>query len=221
VSQKSEDGNVGPVRIESSGSRAVTDRGEYDAQRAQPVVAYRGLDVPATLAGMLAALGCLILLAGLLGAALGAIGYQVGLKGNQDELSIGALVAGMVVLFLAFLIGGWTAARIARHHGPRHGLVTVLWFVLLAALFAVLGALFGSAYNVFESLDLPQWFSSTTLTVGAIISGIVALVAMLLAGWLGGKVGDREEPDAVIVRKGERVTVRDGGVLQERGTEAR
>jgi uncharacterized membrane protein len=156
------------------------------------------------------------LLAGLLGAALGAIGYQAGLEGNRGELSIGALIAGMLALFLAFLIGGWTAARIARHDGPRHGLLTVLWFVLLAAILAGLGALLGSEYNVFQNLSLPQWFSSSALTIGAIVSGLVALVAMLLGGWLGGKLGDRHASDSVVIRRGERVTVRDGGVLRGR-----
>ncbi len=222
MSQTSGDG--GRVRTESSGAGSgatgASRHGEYDAQRAEPA-RRRGLDIPATLAGMLAALGSLILLAGLLGAALGAIGYQAGLGGNREELSIGALVAGIVALFLAFLVGGWTAARIAGHDGPRHGLLTVLWFVLLAAILAGLGALLGSEYNLFQSLSLPQWFSSDALTIGAIVSGIVALAAMLLGGWLGGKLGDRDAADAVLIRKGERVTVREGGVLRGRRTDAR
>lgn len=221
MSQSSRDRDGGGTPVTSSGSRRVTSEGEYDARRAEPTGRHRGIDIPATLAGMLAALGSLILLAGLLGAALGAIGYQTGLEGNRDELSIGGLIAGMLALFLAFLIGGWTAARIAQHDGPKHGLLTVLWFVILAAILAGLGALLGSEYNVFESLSLPQWFSSSALTIGAIISGIVALAAMLLGGWLGGKLGDRHASDSVVIRKGERVSVRDGGVLRDRGTDAR
>lgn len=90
MSQTSGDREGDRVRIDSSGShRATTDR-ECDVQRAEPTTR-RGFDIPATLAGTLAALGSLILLAGLLGAALGAIGYQTGLQGNQEELSIGGL----------------------------------------------------------------------------------------------------------------------------------
>ena len=189
---------------------------EYGARRAEPVGERRGFDIPATLAGMLAALGSLILLAGLIGAILGAIGYQTGIAGNEEELSIGGLIAGMVALFLAFLIGGWTAARIARHSGIGHGLMTVLWFVLLAGLLAALGALVGSEYNLFAGLDVPQWFSSDALTAGAIISGVVALAVMLLGAWLGGRLGDLHASDAVVVGTGERVAVREGGLFGHR-----
>src|SRR5436190_2220937 len=41
---------------------------------------FGGLDVPGTLVGMLAALALLVLLAGLIGAAIGTIGYQTGLR---------------------------------------------------------------------------------------------------------------------------------------------
>ena len=219
MSRTSGDRDSQPVKIESSGAAGVSRRSGYGVARAEPT-GRRGLDIPATLVGMLTALGSLILLGGLLGAALGAIGYQSGLEGNRDELSIGAVIAGMLALFLAFLIGGWTAARVARHDGPKHGLLTVVWFVLLAALLAALGALLGSEYNIFETLSLPQWFSSDAFTIGAIISGIVAIAVMLLGGWLGGKLGDRSAEDAVVIRKGEQVTVREGGVLRG-GSDAR
>jgi MFS family permease len=142
-----------------------------------------------------AALGTLVLLGGIVGAAVGTIGYQTGLKGNQKELSLGGLVAGLIVLFVSFLIGGWVAARIARYAGSRHGLVAVLWMIVLAVLLALLGAWLGTQHNVFRSLGLPQWFSSNALATGAIIGGIVSIAATLLGGWLGGRLGDRDGCD--------------------------
>jgi MFS family permease len=176
----------------------------------------RGLNIPATLAGMLTALGSLVLLAGILSAILGAIGYQVGLKGNAQELSVGSAIAGAVALFIAFLIGGWAAARIARYRGPLHGVLTAVWFIVLAAVLAALGAWFGAEYNVFKNLALPQWFSADALTIGAIISGLVAIAIMLLGGWLGGRLGDRHDSDAVTISRGENVRVREGGLATER-----
>ena len=178
----------------------------------------RGLNIPATLAGTLAAIGTLVLLAGIIGAALGAIGYQTGLQGNREELSLGGLVAGLIALFLAFLVGGWVAARIARHHGGRHGLMTAVWMIVLAAILAVLGAWLGSEFDVFANLGLPQWFSEDALTAGAIISGLVALAAMLLGGWLGGRLGDSsgEHADVELVESRRGVATRSGGIAATR-----
>ena len=178
----------------------------------------RGLNIPATLAGTLAAIGTLVVLAGLIGAALGAIGYQTGLQGNAEELTLGGLVAGLIALFLAFLLGGWVAARIARHHGARHGLMTAVWMILLAAILAALGAWLGSEFDVFGELGLPQWFSEDAFTTGAIISGLVALAAMLLGGWLGGKLGDSsaQRSDVELVESRRGVATTPGGISATR-----
>ena len=178
----------------------------------------RGFDIPATLAGFLAALGTLLLLGGLLGAILGGVGYQMGLGGNREELSVAGLIAGLITLFVAFFIGGWVAARIARHHGVPHALMTVVWMVVVAALLAALGAWLGSEYDVFSRLNAPQFFSSDALTTGAIVSALAALAAMLLGAFLGGRVGERsgriEEAELVETRRG--VATRGGGILQRR-----
>lgn len=210
------------VRTESARTVSVAD--EVDVYKARPEVVIDGraqtkaLDVPATLAGFLAALGSLLLLGALISSIIGAIGYQTGLGGNRDELSVAGLIGGLVALLIAFFIGGWVAARIARHHGIRHGLMTVVWMVVLAALFAALGAWFGAEYDVFSKVNAPQFFSSDALTVGAIISGLVALAAMLLGAYLGGRLGEgssrRAEAELVETRKG--VAAHEGGILQRR-----
>jgi hypothetical protein len=178
----------------------------------------RGLNIPATLAGTLAAIGTLVLLAGLIGAALGAIGYQVGLKGTKDELSLGGLIAGLIALFVAFLVGGWVAARIARHNGALHGVMTAVWMLVLAAILAVLGVLAGTEFDVFSNLGLPQWFSGDAFTAGAIVSGLAAIAAMLLGGWLGGRWGDRSRTtgDVELVETRENVATREGGIVGQR-----
>ncbi len=175
---------------------------------------FGGLDVPATLVGMLAALALLTLLAGLVSAAVGAIGYQTGLDGNETELSIGGLVGGVVALFVAYFVGGWAAGRIARYDGVKNGLMTGIWTLVLAAILAALGAWLGTEYNVFANVDLPNWFSRDALTIGAIVSGVVAVVAMLLGGALGGSVGARYHriADATILG------TRPGGVRRSTAT---
>lgn len=184
--------------------RARRDVGVVEARRR-----FGGLDGPATLAGLLAAVGALVLLSGLVGAA-GSIGYRYGADGG--DLSIGGFVAGIVVLLLAFFTGGWVAGRVARYDGGRNGVVTVLWFLLLGAGLAALGAWAGDEYNLFDRPDLPNWFSGDDLGTAAMVSAVVGAVLALLAGWLGGIVGARyhRRADAVVS------ATRDGGLAHPR-----
>jgi hypothetical protein len=188
--------------------RVVSDVGLREARDR-----FGGLDIPGTLAGMLTALALLVLLAGLIGAAIGAIGYQTGLRDNVDDLSIGALAGGIAAVFVAFLIGGWAAGRIARYDGLRNGIMTAVWAIVLAAILAGLGTWLGSEYNVFEQVDLPNWFSRDALTAGAIASGVLSIVAMFAGGALGGLWGERfhRHADATIA------ATRPGGILDDRG----
>jgi MFS family permease len=170
---------------------------------------FGGLDLPASLVGMLTALALTILLAGLIGAALGAIGYQTGLKHNADKLSAAGLAGGIIVLFLSFVLGGWAAARIARYDGPLNGIATAVWAIVLAAILAGLAAWLGSAYNVFSHVGLPHFFSRNALTTAAILSSIGAALAMLIGGLLGGLWGERfhRRADAAIA------STRPGGIF--------
>lgn len=185
---------------------------EWDVGVGEARRRFGGLDIPATLVGTLVALALAVLLGGLVAAAVGAIGYQTGLEDNQTELSIGALAGGFLTLFLSFLLGGWAAGRMARYDGGKNGLMTGVWAILLAAVLAGLGAWLGAEYNVFRNVGLPRWFSRDALTVSAIVTGIGSIAVMLLAGFLGGKWGERyhRRADATIV------ATREGGLSSGR-----
>jgi hypothetical protein len=188
------------------------DQAAYEAERADtaerrdvavaegpamhPIAAARerfgGIDLPASLVGMLTALAMVVLLGGLVGAAFGAIGYQTGLNGNDvNDISVGSLIGGLAVLFVSYLIGGWTAGRIARYDGARNGLMTGVWTIVLAAVLSGLAATLGNEYDVLSNVDLPQWFNRDAVTTTAIVSGAIAIAAMLLGGLLGGLWGTR------------------------------
>jgi VIT1/CCC1 family predicted Fe2+/Mn2+ transporter len=193
----------------------VRDVSTGEARRDPAVRAARerfgGLDWPATLVGTLTALAVLVLLGGLIGAAVGLIGYQTGLENAVEEISVASLVGGLVTLFIAFAIGGWAAGRMARYDGARNGLMTAVWAVVLAAILSALGAIFGGEYDVFRNVQLPQFFSRDALTLGAIVSALVAIAVMLVAGLLGGKWGERyhRRADATIIG------TREGGVAAD------
>ena len=169
--------------------RVVEERPDVGVRAARE--RFGGLDIPATLVGMLTALALLVLLGGLIGAAIGAIGYQRGLENAVEELSIASLVGGIVTLFVSFVIGGWAAARIARYDGARNGLMTGIWTILLAAALSALAAWLGAEYDVLRNVELPQWFSTEALTTAGIVSAVVAIAAMLLGGLVGGLWGER------------------------------
>ena len=187
----------------------------YRADPGEDVVGARRprFDLPATLAGALAALGTLLLLSSLLGALAGTIGYQTGVSGK--DLSVGGLIGGLVVLLLACLVGGWVAGRMARRKGGLHGLVAVLWLVLLAAVLAALAAVAGDKYDVTQKVGLPGWFDRDALGGAAIVTGLIALALMLLGGWLGGPLGERHDATSgvEVVSRRRNVRQRPGGIV--------
>jgi MFS family permease len=163
-----------------------------------PIAAARerfgGIDLPASLVGMLTALAMVVLLGGLAAAAIGEIGYQTGLSrhsNNVNDISTASLVGGIAVLFASYLIGGWSAGRIARYDGARNGLMTGVWTLVLAAVLSGLAAAFGGEYDVLSNVHLPQWFNRDAITTTAIVTGALAVGAMLLGGLLGGLWGTR------------------------------
>jgi hypothetical protein len=178
-------------RVEEGERKAVADRPVV-----HPIAAakdrFGGVDFPASLVGMLTALATVVLLGGLVGAAVGAIGYQTGLSGDDvEDISTASLIGGLVVLFVSYLVGGWAAGRIARYDGARNGLMAGVWTLILAAILAGLGVWLGDEYDVLANVDLPQWFNEDAVTTAAIVSGVIGAVTMLVGGLLGGLWGTR------------------------------
>ena len=185
-------------RIEARERDVVVDDrpAAYATPAAHPIEATRdrfgGIDIPASLVGMLTALSMVVLLGGLVGAAIGAVGYQTGIDSTTvDDISIASWIGGVAVLFVSYLVGGWAAGRIARYDGARNGLMAGIWTLILGAALAALAAWAGDEYDVFSNVELPQWFDSDAFTTTAIISGAAAIVAMLVGGLLGGLWGTR------------------------------
>src|SRR4051812_30722294 len=196
-------GDDGAVRVETTGVRhdeRTADVGIDEAHRR-----FGGIDIPATLAAMLAALGLTVLLGGIAGA-IGSYGYQRG--ADNGDLSIGGLVAGLVVLAVAFLVGGWVAGRMARYDGLRNGIVAALWFLAVVAGLSALGAWAGDRYDFLDEIGLPT--GSPSSTARPIAPAVLGVVVMLAAAAIGGKAGPRyhRRADALIAR------TREGGIVR-------
>lgn len=160
---------------------------------------FGGIKWGAAFFGWLSATGLAVLLLALLSAAGVAFGLtQVsGVDQAADQATAQAdtigLVGGialLVVLFLAYLAGGYVAGRMARFDGIRQGVAVWVIGLLVVAALAVLGAVLGSEYDVLSQLNLPSIpISGDTLTTAGIVAGVAALVVTLLGAVLGGKLG--------------------------------
>jgi len=101
----------------------------------------------AVLAGLVTALSTLVLLS-VLGLAIGLTTFETG-----DELSnfgIGAGVWGAISTIIAFLLGGWVAARSAAVRGRGNALLNgaLVWAVAIPLILYLLGSGVGSMLNM-------------------------------------------------------------------------
>jgi MFS family permease len=184
--------------------RALGDDGHRTRHEGRGVVVDRerqhdefgGFNIGAAFFGWLVAIGIAVLLTGLLSAAGAAIGLtelsDSEADANADTISIvgGALL--LLVLGVAYFAGGYVAGRMSRFDGGRQGLGVWLIALIVTVVLAVLGAIAGSEYNVFNQFDLPRIpIDEGDLATGAVIALIAALALSLLAAIAGGKAGER------------------------------
>ena len=164
------------------------------AQRAR----FGGIKWGAAFFGWLSANGLAVILVALLSAGGVALGLAQGVDtadeaANQVEtLGIGGGIAVLVVLFLAYLAGGYVAGRMARFDGARQGLAVWLVGLIVVLLLAAAGGILGSQYNVLQQLNLPRIpIDEGTATTAGIITLAAILLVTLLGAVLGGKLGER------------------------------
>jgi hypothetical protein len=139
-----------------------------------------------------------VLFLGIVGAVVGAVGYQLNspvpkighaVSQTTQNLGIGALIGSLVALAIAYFIGGYTAGRMARYDGAKNGLGVVIWTVVVAIVLGIAGAALGNRFNVASQLHLK--IDTGTLTTAGLVSLAVTLLVMLAAALLGGVTGER------------------------------
>ena len=181
-----------PVRNEVNADAGWLGNGQRDRVRWGPIWA-----------GLIAALGVFLLLT----TAAIAIGAQAVDSGaSADESGAASGIASAIIALLAFLVGGYIAARTAgvvgRGYGALNGfLVWALGVVLILALAAFgLGSLFGASGDLFaqyQQMGQPQADVDPESVVEGIRNGSIgAFLGMLLpaiAATLGGLFGSREQ----------------------------
>jgi cation transport ATPase len=167
------------------------------AARARQRDEFGGINWGSAFFGWIVAVGIAVLLTALLSAAGTAIAIS-NLNGvgdasdSADTIGIVGGIALFVIALLAYYAGGYVAGRMSRFDGARQGFAVWMWAIIAAIVLAVLGAIAGSEYNVFGSLNLPRIpIDEGTVTTGGVIVLVLVLVGTLLAAIAGGKTGER------------------------------
>ena len=158
---------------------------------------FGGINWGAGFFGWLVAIGMTIILSGIVGAVLSAIGSNMDItlrdaRTSAGSIGIGAGITLLVVLMLAYFTGGYVAGRMSRFDGARQGVATWLIGLLVTILVGIVGAVAGAQYDIFDRISLPRLpLNLTELGTGGAITAVAVLLGTLLAAVIGGKVGHR------------------------------
>lgn len=105
---------------------------------------------------------------------------------RREEFSLAMVIVSLLAGFLAYLIGGYVAARKARASGGVHGAMTAVFGLLAGAALAVVLALFGTVFP--EVVALPP--AAFGLSGAALPAGALLFFVNLFGGFVGGKLGE-------------------------------
>jgi hypothetical protein len=176
--------------------RVVDGVSDDDAREvhAREKAAFGGMKFGSAFFGWLTALGVGVLLT----STVAAIGTAMGMSTDDAVVSARALgifglVAVAVIMFVAYLAGGYVAGRMARFSGARQGLAVWLWAVIAAIVLGVLGVVLGARFDVLANLDafprLP--LTGDDLNLAGVITALVFAAISLVGAILGGLAGMR------------------------------
>ncbi len=183
---------VAPVRTEDR--KTVVAR-EKDA--------FGGVKIGSAFFGWLVATGMTVVLTALLAAVAGGLNLvsspevlsdaAQATSVSTDEIGWVAAVVVLVVVFLAYLAGGYVAGRMARFNGLTQGAAVFGWSVLIAVVVAILGAVAGAQFNVLSEINtfpnIPSSLEGLSPQGTVVLVGVV--VAALVGAMLGGLTGMR------------------------------
>jgi hypothetical protein len=195
VAQRAEPGGPAPAPPAVDDRRTVVDR-----EREQ----FGGMKFGAAFFGWLTATGLAVLMLSILAAAGVAFGLastanvDQAVQQSQNQTGtartvglVGAIVL-LVILFVAYLSGGYVAGRMARFNGIKQGLAVWLWALITSAIIAGIAAIAGSKYNILAQLNLPRIpVDEGSVTTVGLIATAAAVLAALFGALLGGKLGTR------------------------------
>lgn len=154
---------------------------------------FGSVSIPSVLAGVVCAYGTFAVVAAVAGAVTDALGITTDFRTDDwTSNAAGAAVLTAVVLFVAYLFGGYVAGRMARRSALLHGLAVFVTSLVLGALAG--GLVTGLADNAdveqnLRSIGIPT--TTDQVTEVAVAGAIVSLAAILLGSLAGSWLGER------------------------------
>lgn len=174
----------------------------HDAGRDPAREKFGGVNLGAAVFGWLVAVAVGIILTSVIGAVVTAIGSEAQISQSDAEreagtLGLAAAAVLVLVLLVAYYSGGYVAGRMSRFDGAKQGLAVWGIGLLVTLAAAVLGAVFGTQYNILDQVSLPrisvptESLTTESLTTAGLVTAGVLVLGTLLAAMLGAKVGNR------------------------------
>ena len=117
----------------------------------------------------------------------------------EPPVVAGELTATVVVIsgtsgFLSYLVGGYAAAKRARHSGGGHGALTAVFGLIVGVVLGIVLVLFAAVLGegVVEVVVPP----ASVGPIGAVWAfGAILFLINLFGGLVGGKLGEPSRPD--------------------------
>lgn len=160
---------------------------------------FGGMKFGSAFFGWLAATGMAVLLTALVagaGTALG-LGRNVNTTaptaGDVQTVGVVGGIVLLVIVFVAYLCGGYVAGRMSRFSGVKQGIAVWLWAVIIAIIVAVIGAVAGARFDVLANLNgFPRIpVNEGTLTIAGVVTAVGLALVSLIGAILGGVLGMR------------------------------
>lgn len=114
---------------------------------------------------------------------------------GRGDFTAGLVIVSLVSGFIAYLVGGYAAARIARRFGGLHGAMTAVFGLVVGLALTLILAASGIVFA--EGVAAPPvGFGLAGRAV--VIGGLLLFLTNLFGGYVGGKLG---EPSELLARR--------------------
>lgn len=105
---------------------------------------------------------------------------------RRGDFTLAIVVVSLLSGFLAYLIGGYVAAKQARASGGTNGAMTAVFGLLVGSVLAIILTVFGMVFP--EGVALPP--AGFGFDDEVLLAGVFLFLVNLFGGFVGGKLGE-------------------------------